>query len=243
MRGVILAGGLGTRLSPLTNVCNKHLLPVYNKPMIYYPIETLVKAGISEIAVVVSGKRPGQFIEILKNGENFGLKNIVYLYQEGADRGIADALALTRNFANNSNIVVILGDNTTDSDISQEVTNFENQKGAKLFLKKVPNPQKYGVPIFQDNKIIEIVEKPKMPPSDYAVTGLYFYDTQIYDFIEKCTPSGRGELEITDCNNYYIKSNQCQFGILDGFWRDAGSFEGLFDANKYWHDKFSILEG
>jgi glucose-1-phosphate thymidylyltransferase len=205
MKGVILAGGLASRLYPLTYATNKHLLPVYDKPMVYYPIETLVKAGIDEVLVVTSGPHAGHFIQVLKNGKHLGLKHLEYAYQEDPKGGIADALALAEDFADGGPITTILGDNTTDADISQPVKNFK--RGAMVFLKEVPDPHRFGVPRFDPKdpkKIVEIVEKPKQPSSSYAVTGLYIYDNQVFGFIKKCDPNyiGRGELEITEVNNY-----------------------------------------
>ena len=238
MKGVILAGGLGTRLYPLTYATNKHLLPVYDKPMIYYPIQTLVKTGIKEILVVVSGPHSGHFIHVLKNGKEFGVDHLEFAYQEKPDGGIADALAVAEDFADNKPVTVILGDNTTDSDISDPVNKFK--EGAMIFLKKVSDPKRFGVPRFdpQDKtKIIEIVEKPKNPPSNYAVTGLYIYDNQVFDCINQCEPSERGELEITEVNNYYIRKNNLHWAELSGYWLDAGTFETLFLSNQYWAKK------
>jgi len=245
MKGVILAGGLATRLYPLTYATNKHLLPVYDKPMIYYPIQTLVKAGIKEILVVVSGPHAGHFIQVLKNGKDFGIKHMEFAYQENPKGGIADALSLAEDFANGSPITVILGDNTTDADITKPVNEFK--EGALIFLKKVPDPKRFGVPRFdkKDKKrIIEIIEKPNNPPSDYAVTGLYIYDYQVFNFIKKCDPNfaGRGELEITQVNNFYLKEGKLNWVELDGYWLDAGTFDTLLMANLYWAKKkgFSV---
>ncbi len=240
MKGVILAGGLATRLYPLTFATNKHLLPVYDKPMIFYPIQTLVKAGIKEILVVVSGPHAGHFIQVLKNGKDFGVNHLEYAYQENPKGGIADALSLAEDFANSGSITVILGDNTTDADISKEVKNF--QDGALIFLKKVPDPQRFGVPRFDEkdpSKIVEIIEKPKNPPSDYAVTGLYIYDNNVFNYIKKCDPNfaGRGELEITQVNNFYLKAGKLKWAELDGYWLDAGTFDTLLYANIYWARK------
>lgn len=237
MKGVILAGGKGTRLYPLTYVTNKHLLPVYNKPMIFYPIETLVRAGIDEILIVVGGPHTGHFLSVLRNGRDLGVKHLEFAYQE-TEGGIADALSLARDFADKENVVVILGDNTTDSDISSAVNNFE--KGALIFLKEVPDPQRFGVPTFDKedpNRIVKITEKPKKPDSSYAVTGLYIYDSQVFDFISEIKPSGRGELEITDVNNEYIKKGQLKARKLVGYWRDSGTFETLLEANNHWARK------
>jgi len=235
MKGVILAGGLGTRLYPLTYATNKHLLPVYNTPMVFYPIQTLVKAGIKEIMVVVSGPHAGHFIRVLKNGKELGVKHLEYAYQEKPNGGIADALSLAEDFADGGPITVILGDNTTDADISTPVKNFK--KGAVVFLKKVPDPHRFGVPRFDKKdpkKIVEIIEKPKKPPSNYAVTGVYIYDNKVFDFIKQCKPSWRGELEITDVNNFYIKEGSLTWAELEGYWWDAGTFETLLYANIYW---------
>lgn len=240
MKGVVLAGGLATRLYPLTYATNKHLLPVYDKPMIYYPIKTLVKAGINEVLVVTSGPHAGHFIQVLKNGKEFGLKHLEYAYQENPKGGIADALALAEDFAEGGSIITILGDNTTDANISNPVKKFK--KGAVVFLKKVPDPQRFGVPSFDPKdptKIIEIIEKPKNPPSNYAVTGLYIYDNKVFDYVKKCDPNyiGRGELEITEVNNYYIKKGELTWSELKGYWLDAGTFETLHLANLYWAKK------
>jgi len=238
MKGVILAGGLGTRLYPLTYATNKHLLPIYDKPMIYYPIETLVKAGIKDILVVVSGPYAGHFIRILKNGDHLGLNHLEYAYQEKSNGGIADALFLAKRFAGNESIAVILGDNATDADISKTVKTFSD--GAMVFLKKVSDSRRFGVPKFNNKnkrKIVEIIEKPKNPPSNYAVTGVYLYDNKVFGYIKKCAPSARGEMEITDVNNYYIKANRLNWAELEGYWLDAGTFDTLLLANAYWAEK------
>jgi len=238
LKGVILAGGLGTRLYPLTHVSNKHLLPVYNKPMIFYPIETLVRAGITDAIVVTSGPHVGHFLGVLKNGKELGLKHLEYAYQEKPDGGIADALLQALDFADGENVVVILGDNTTDYDISKEVQSFK--KGAMIFLKKVDDPHRFGVAIFDDkdkNKIVRIEEKPKDPKSNMAVTGLYIYDPKVFEYIKKIKPGVRGELEITDVNNKYIKEGNLKWAELKGYWSDAGTFDTLFMANSYWAAK------
>lgn len=237
MKGVVLAGGLGTRLMPLTAITNKHLLPVYHQPMVFYPIQTLVKAGITEIMVVTGGPHAGHFLRVLKNGEALGVKHLEYAYQE-KQGGIAAAISLCRAFANDQPITVILGDNTTDADISQPVRDFNS--GALVFLKKVPDPQRFGVPVFDPAdpaKIIRIDEKPQDPQSDYAVTGLYIYDAQVFDHIATNQPSSRGELEITDVNNRYIEIGQMRWTELGGFWSDAGTFDSLFTASRYWFEK------
>ena len=231
MKGVILAGGLGSRLLPLTKVTNKHLLPVYNKPMIYYPIETLVKAGIRDLLIVTGGNSSGDFLKLLGNGKQFGLKHINYTYQEG-EGGIAQALSLAEHFAAGDKIVVILGDNIIQEDISPQVRCFEQQKsGARLLLKKVPDPERFGVAAIKDNKIIQIVEKPKNPKSSLAVVGIYMYDSHVFDFIRTLKPSKRGELEITDVNNWYLKRGELEYDMLQGYWTDAGTFESLYRAS------------
>jgi len=238
MKGVVLAGGLGTRLYPLTHATNKHLLPVYDKPMIYYPIQTLVKAGIKDILVVISGPHAGHFIRVLKNGEDFNIDHLEYAYQEKPDGGIADALALAEDFADKESITVILGDNTTDADLSQGVSNFKD--GSVVYLKKVPDPERFGVPKFDKNdpkKIIEIIEKPESPPSNYAVTGVYIYDNNVFKYIKDCKPSKRGQLEITDVNNIYISNGKLTWRELDGYWLDCGTFDTLFTAGEYWSKK------
>ena len=238
MKGIILAGGLGSRLYPLTYATNKHLLPVYDKPMIYYPIQTLVQAGIKDILIVVSGPHAGHFLRVVKNGKEFGVEHVEFAYQEKPNGGIADALAIARSFAEEDSITVILGDNTTDADISKPVQNFK--EGASIFLKRVSDPVKYGVPRFDEKdpkKIVEIVEKPQNPPSNYAVTGVYIYDKSVFEIIKTCKPSARGELEITDVNNAYLKLGKLNWAELDGYWLDAGSFDTLYLANKYWTEK------
>ena len=237
MKGVILAGGLGTRLYPLTKVTNKHLLPVYDKPMIFYPIDTLVKAGITDIMVVTGGPHCGDFMSILKNGQELGIKHLEYAYQED-EGGIADALSLAEAFAEGDNVTVILGDNTSDADISQSVNSFK--EGALIFLKKVPDPERFGIATFDPedpSKIIKITEKPKEPDSEWAVTGVYIYDNQVFGFIKEIKPSGRGELEITDVNNKYVDKGQLAWSELKGYWWDAGTFDTLLEANNYWAKK------
>ncbi len=240
MKGVILAGGLGTRLYPLTHATNKHLLPIYDKPMIYYPIQTLVNAGITDVLVIASGPHSGHFIHVLKNGKDFGIKHLEYAYQEKPNGGISDALAIAEEFAAGDSILTILGDNTTDADISNVVKNFTG--GAQVFLKKVPDPKRFGVARFdpQDQtKVVEILEKPQDPPSEYAVTGLYIYDNNVFDYIRQCTPSARGELEITEVNNFYIREGNLHWAELDGYWLDAGTFDTILLANLYWAKKNS----
>lgn len=238
MKGVILAGGLGTRLYPLTFATNKHLLPIYDKPMIFYPIATLIRAGITDVLIVTSGPHAGHFIRVLKNGKELGIKHLEYAFQEKPDGGIADALLLAEDFSDNGNITVILGDNTTDADISGPVSKFKS--GAHLFLKKMKNINdltRFGVPVLEQNKIIAIEEKPKIPKSDFAVTGLYIYDKKVFDMIRMCKPSSRNELEITDVNNQYAVKNDLSWHELTGFWSDAGTFETLYLSNRYWAKK------
>lgn len=232
LRGVILAGGLGKRLGPLTRITNKHLLPVYCKPMIYYPIQTLVDAGIRDILVVTGGNNAGDFLRLLGNGAEFGLKHINYTYQRG-EGGIAEALGLAEHFAQGEKIVVILGDNLIEESIKRYVEDFIRQPvGAKILLKKVRDPQRFGVAEVKGGKIVNIKEKPKNPKSDLAVTGIYMYDQRVFEIIKPLKPSRRGELEITDVNNEYIKHGEMSFDILDGWWTDCGTFESLFRAGK-----------
>ncbi len=227
MKGVVLAGGLGSRLFPLTKVTNKHLLPVYNEPMIYYPIRTLVNAGINEILIVTGGNNAGDFLRLLENGKDFGLKHINYTYQQG-EGGIAAALGLAEHFADRDKIVVVLGDNIIEKNIKAAAEKFRAQKeGARILLKEVTDPQRFGVPVFDKKKIIRIEEKPKQPASNYAVIGIYMYDYRVFEFIKSLKPSQRGELEITDVNNFYIKEGKMECDVLDGWWSDAGTFESL----------------
>ena len=231
MKGIILAGGLGSRLHPLTKVTNKHLLPVYHKPMIYYPLETLVRAGIRDILIVTGGNSAGDFLKLLGNGREFGLSHLEYTYQEG-EEGIAKALSLAEAFADGDRIVVILGDNIIEQVIGSFVERFRKQKaGARILLKKVPDPERFGVVELRGRKVVGIAEKPKRPKSSYVVTGIYFYDNQVFDIVRTLKPSGRGELEITDVNNYYLKRGLMEYDILRGFWTDAGTFDSLLRAN------------
>ncbi len=231
MKGIILAGGLGTRLRPLTLVTNKHLLPVYDRPMIYYPIECLLNAGIQDILVVTGGDHAGDFLKLLKNGKDLGIRHLEYAYQEG-EGGIADALKLAEDFADGDKICVVLGDNIIEGNLRAAAGQFFTQRsGAKLLLKEVPDPQRFGVVRFdENNKIAEIIEKPADPPSNLAVIGVYFYDSDVFDICKTLKPSGRGELEITDVNNAYLQRGDLTYEILDGWWTDAGTFESLFHA-------------
>lgn len=227
MRGVILAGGLGSRLHPLTKVTNKHLLPVYHKPMIYYPIETLVEAGVKELMIVTGGNSAGDFLKLIGNGRKMGLEHVSFAYQEG-EGGIADALRLAQHFANGQKMVVMLGDNIIGSSIRGSVNKFINQKsGARVILKKVSDPERFGVAELKGNRVVSIEEKPKKPKSNYAVTGIYMYDEQVFDVISDLKPSRRGELEITDVNNWYLKQGLLEYDMLTGFWSDAGTFDSL----------------
>ncbi|MFO7768886.1 MAG: sugar phosphate nucleotidyltransferase [bacterium] len=232
MKGVVLAGGLGTRLHPLTKVTNKHLLPVYRKPMIYYPIEALVGAGIDEIMIVTGGNSAGDFLRLLGNGSEFGLGHLNYTYQEG-EGGIAEALGLCREFVDSEKVAVILGDNIFERSIRASVEAFAKQeRGARILVKEVPDPERFGVPRLEGERIAEIVEKPEDPPSSYAVTGLYFFDEQVWGVIDGLEPSARGELEITDVNNHYVRCGQMEYSVLDGWWTDAGTFESLRRATE-----------
>ncbi|MBI5366948.1 MAG: NTP transferase domain-containing protein [Planctomycetes bacterium] len=231
MKGIVLAGGLGTRLHPLTKITNKHLLPVYNRPMIYYPIQTLVDAGIDDIMIVTGGNHAGDFLRLLANGKDFGLRGISYAYQEG-EGGIAAALALTEHFARGEAIVVVLGDNIIEGNIAGPVRRFREQgKGAKILLKEVPDPQRFGVPVLDGPRVVRIEEKPAQPKSNYAVIGIYCFDNRVYDFARTLKPSARGELEITDVNNRFIEEGSMTYEILEGWWTDAGTFESLHHAS------------
>ncbi len=227
MRGVILAGGTGSRLYPLTKITNKHLLPVYNKPMIYYPLEKLIEAGIKDILVVSGPGYAGHFLNLLGSGKNFGVR-ISYEIQD-EEGGIAQALLLAENFAQGNPVCVILGDNIFEDNMKDDVESFE--KGAKIFLKEVPDANRFGVAEVKGDKIIGIEEKPKNPKSKYAVTGLYMYDSSVYDFIRTLKPSGRGELEITDVNNYFINKREMKWKKVEGYWLDAGTFDSLMRAS------------
>jgi glucose-1-phosphate thymidylyltransferase len=237
MKGIILAGGLGSRLYPLTYATNKHLLPVFDQPMIFYPIQTLVSAGIDDILIVTGGPHAGHFLPVLRDGRAFNVRHVEYAYQE-REGGIAEALGLAEEFADGGPICVILGDNTTDADIRPAIEGFTD--GAMLFLKEVPDPERFGCPIFDSNdggRITRIEEKPRRPQSRYAVTGLYIYDATVFDFIHSLEPSARGEFEITDVNNRYLTQGNLRWQELEGFWSDAGTFESLYRTNRYWAEK------
>ncbi|HJR05836.1 MAG TPA: sugar phosphate nucleotidyltransferase [Pyrinomonadaceae bacterium] len=232
MKGVVLAGGLGSRLMPLTAVTNKHLLPVYNQPMVYYPIQTLVNAGIRDIMIVTGGNSAGDFLKLLKNGKAFGLKHLNYTYQEG-EGGIAAALSLCEDFADGEPVCIVLGDNIIEGNICQAVRAYRHQGGgAKILLKKVSDPQRFGVPELEGSRVVRIEEKPREPKSDYAVIGVYMYDAEVFQIIKTLKPSERGELEITDVNNAYIERGEMTWNELDGWWTDAGTFESLLHAGR-----------
>ncbi len=231
MKGVVLAGGLGSRLRPLTAVTNKHLLPVYNQPMIFYPIQTLVNAGITDIMIVTGGNSAGDFLKLLGNGKAFGLKHLNYTYQEG-EGGIAAALSLVEHFASGEPVCVVLGDNIIQGNILAAVDAYREQgKGAKILLKKVTDPQRFGVPQLDGQRVLKIEEKPPEPKSEYAVIGIYMYDARVFEIIRVLKPSGRGELEITDVNNAYIERGEMTWDALEGWWSDAGTFESLLHAS------------
>lgn len=231
MKGVVLAGGLGSRLRPLTAVTNKHLLPVFDQPMIYYPIQTLVNAGITDIMIVTGGNSAGDFLKLLGNGKAFGLKHLNYTYQEG-EGGIAAALSLVEHFASSESICVVLGDNIIQGNIRLAADAYREQGvGAKILLKRVPDPQRFGVPQLDGKRVVRIEEKPAQPKSEYAVIGIYMYDARVFEIIRTLKPSGRGELEITDVNNAYIERGEMTWDELDGWWSDAGTFESLLYAS------------
>jgi glucose-1-phosphate thymidylyltransferase len=230
MKGVILAGGLGSRLAPCTQVTNKHLLPVYDRPMIYYPLTTLIQAGITDILIVTGGQFAGDFLKLLGNGASFGLKHLNYTYQEG-EGGIADALSLAEYFCGTEKLCVILGDNLIQGNIVEAKKAFESQAtGAKILLKEVPDAQRFGVAEVVGGSIKRIIEKPKNPPSNLAVTGIYFYDSTVFEMIKGLAPSERGELEITDVNNMYLERGDLTYSMLEGWWTDAGTFSSLHRA-------------
>ncbi len=232
MKGVVLAGGLGTRLNPLTKITNKHLLPIYKKPMIFYPIEMLAQAGIKEVLIVTGGNNAGDFLRLIGNGKQFGLRHLEYTYQEG-EGGIADALSLAEDFVDGHKFTVVLGDNLLEKGIRHGVEAFQNQpEGARIFLKEVDHPWEYGIATVEGKRITQIIEKPKDSPSNLAVIGVYMYPADVFDFIKGLTPSARGELEITDVNNRYIAQGAMQYDLVDGWWMDAGeNAEALLMAN------------
>ena len=240
MKGIVLAGGTGSRLYPLTKITNKHLLPIYDKPMIFYPIQTLVDAGIRDILLVTGGRNSGDFLRLLGNGKEFGLKHLNYTYQEG-EGGIADALALAEHFADGDKVCVILGDNIVQDSIRPAVERFAQQEqGAHILLKQVADAERFGVAEIRGDRIAGIEEKPQRPKSDYAVTGIYMYDGTVFDKIKTLVPSGRGELEITDVNNAYIAEGTMTFSYLEGWWTDAGTFESLLRATNLVADTLGV---
>jgi glucose-1-phosphate thymidylyltransferase len=231
MKGIVLAGGLGTRLAPLTRITNKHLLPVFDQPMIHYPIRTLIEAGIKDILIITGGNSAGDFLKLLRNGAEFGLSRIHYAYQEG-EGGIAAALSLAEDFADKEPVCVVLGDNILEKSIAASVRKFRHQgSGAKILLREVADPQRFGVPVIDGERILRIDEKPANPQSSYAVIGVYMYDNRVFDIIKTLKPSGRGELEITDVNNAYIEAGDLTWDVIDGWWTDAGTFESLLRAS------------
>ena len=231
MKGVITAGGLGTRLLPMTRVTNKHLLPVYDRPMIFYPIETLVQAGIEDIMIITGGSHAGDFLPLLGNGREFGLKRLHYTYQDRPG-GIAEALSLTRDFVGQDPVIVMLGDNIIEKNIVRHVAAFRRQeRGAKILLKEVDQPEHYGVATIENDRLVRITEKPMQPDSPYAVIGIYMYDSRVFDIIRELKPSNRGELEITDVNNFYLQEGSLTFEFLEGWWADCGETrQSLFEA-------------
>ncbi len=237
MKGIVLAGGTGSRLYPLTRVTNKHLLPVYDKPMIYYPLQTLVDAGMEDILIVTGGNSAGEFLRLLRNGKDFGLQQLNFAYQEG-EAGIADALRLGEHFARGETICVILGDNIIEGGIRRAKEKFEKQeRGAMILLKEVPDPERFGVPVFKGRRIIRIDEKPEKPASPYAVIGIYFYDRTVFERIRALAPSARREYEITDVNNSYLADSELASEVLDGWWTDAGTFDSLWRASSLVREK------
>jgi len=242
MKGVVLAGGTGSRLNPLTRVTNKHLLPIYDRPMIYYPLQTLVEAGIQDILIVTGGNNAGDFLRLLRNGKDFGLKQLNFAYQEG-EGGIADALRLAEPFAAGEKICVILGDNILESSVREAREKFERQQdGGLVLLKEVPDSERFGVPVFEGERIVRIEEKPIVPSSSYAVIGVYFYDGTVFERVRRLKPSGRGEFEITDVNNSYLFEGKLSYEVIEGGWTDAGTFESLWRATKMVREKVLIAE-
>lgn len=234
MKGIVLAGGKGTRLYPCTLVVNKHLLPIYDQPMIYYPIQTLIKAGCTEVLIVTGGENPGEFMRLLKNGKEFGLKSLLYAYQENPVGGIADALKLAQGFVGTEKFCVVLGDNLILDDLSSHFAQFEKESAgtAKVFIKEIENPKSFGVAEISNNKVTRIIEKPPNPLTNFAVIGVYLYDYTVFDLIGKIKPSKRGELEITDVNQAYIDKNCLTYAKLDSEWLDTGNFDSLYEANR-----------
>jgi len=234
MKGIILAGGKATRLRPLTKITSKQLLPVYNKPMIFYPIETLIRSGITEILIIIAPDYAGHFLNLLGSGKDFGAKFSFEIQDEA--RGLADAFRIGSNFIGQDDVTMILGDNIFDYDFTESIQSFKS--GAKVFAKKVQDPERFGVVEFDaQNKVISIEEKPKVAKSNYAVVGMYIYDNQVVEIAKNLKPSPRGEIEITDINNEYLHRGQLQVDVIDGIWEDAGTFDSLLSANLYWAQK------
>lgn len=239
MKGIILAGGKATRLRPLTKITSKQLLPVYNKPMIYYPIETLVKSGIKNILIIIAPEYAGHFLNLLGSGKDFGAKFTYEIQDE--PRGLADAFIVGEEFIGNSSVTMILGDNIFDYDFSKSIRSFKS--GGKIFVKQVPDPERYGVIEFnQQNKVVSIEEKPKTPKSNYASVGLYIYDNRVIQYAKETMPSQRGELEITELHKRYLANNELEVEVINGFWEDAGTFDSLLSANNYMADKHQTQE-
>lgn len=235
MKGIILAGGKATRLRPLTKITSKQLLPVYNKPMIFYPIETLTKAGITEILIIIAPDYAGHFLNLLGTGKEFGAKFTYEIQEE--PRGLADAFIMGEDFIGDDSITMILGDNIFEHDFSQDIQKFS--KGGHVFAKKVPDPQRYGVVEFdEDFKVLSIVEKPEDPKSEYAVPGIYIFDNRASQFAKNVKPSPRGEIEIPDVMNQYLERGELKVSIVEGVWHDAGTFDSLLEANNYWAAKY-----
>ncbi len=234
MKGVILCGGTGSRLGLLTKITNKHLLPVYSRPMVFYPLKTLINAGVKDILIISGKDHAGDFLRLLGSGRDFGAR-FKYEIQDEAG-GIAQALSLAEDFATGESVAVILGDNIFEDSVKEDLQNFDS--GTKLFLKEISNPERFGVAELEGNKVIKIEEKPEKAKSNYAVTGFYLYDNEVFDIIKKLKPSGRGELEITDVNNAYIKKNDAKYRVLEGFWSDAGTYDSLFRASQLIKEKY-----
>ena len=234
MKGIVLAGGRATRLRPLTKITSKQLLPVYNKPMIYYPIETLIKGGIKNILIIVSPEYAGHFLNLLGSGKNFGVKFTYEIQEE--PRGLADAFIVGKQFIGKDNVAMILGDNIFDYDFSQSIKNFKG--GGKIFAKKVHDPERFGVVEFNEKgKVLSIEEKPQKPKSDYAAVGMYIFDNRVVKFAEQLKPSDRGEVEIVDLHNEYLSRGELEVDVIDGIWEDAGTFDSLLRAGIYWKEK------
>lgn len=234
MRGIILSGGSGTRLSPLTKITSKQLLPVYNRPMIYYPLNTLIRAGVKDILIIVAPERAGDYLNLLGSGKEFGVK-FTYEIQD-KPRGLADAFIIGEHFIDEEDVVMILGDNIFEDDLSEDIKSFKS--GARVFAKEVPDPERFGVVEFnKDKKVVSVEEKPKNPKSNFCITGLYIYDNQVVEVAKNMQPSVRGELEITDLHNYYLAKGELDVKIIKGEWIDTGTFDSLLQAQKFAKEK------